>query len=213
MIRKFKRLGINVVEKQLIDGNIDMLYREAKYMQMFAHKCIPHLFGVKVTEKQLALVMEFIGEGSQSLTVHKLLCSPPKSIQLEMCMKDWLSISFDILDALDFIHKKGYLHCDIKTDNVLVFHNRGYLIDFGKVQEMARSTSKKYDKKYDHIAPEVLQGNPPNSATDVYSVGRVFLAIGRVTEIPLLKQLGRKSTSPDSKQRPTLTSMLASLNL
>ncbi len=34
-----------------------------------------------------------------------------------MCVKDWLLISYDISDALNFIHSRGYLHCDIKTDN------------------------------------------------------------------------------------------------
>ncbi len=32
-LKKFKRLGINVVEKQLIDNNIAMLYKEALSMQ------------------------------------------------------------------------------------------------------------------------------------------------------------------------------------
>ena len=42
-----------------------MLYREAQYMQLFAHRCIPHLFGVKVDEKPLALIMEFRGKRQQ----------------------------------------------------------------------------------------------------------------------------------------------------
>ena len=73
--KTYKQLGINVVEKQLKGGDIDMLYCEAQYIQMFAHRCIPHLFGVKLAAKPLALVMEFLGGANKSITIHKLLFS------------------------------------------------------------------------------------------------------------------------------------------
>ena len=200
------------MEKQLIEGNIDMLYREAQYMQLFAHRCIPHLFGVKVDEKPLALIMEFLGKDNKSLTIHKLLYSPfSKGLKSELCVKDWLSISFDITDALSYIHSKGYLHCDIKTDNTLVFKTKGYLIDFGKVKPMACPSAKKYEKHYNHIAPEVLKGNPASSASDVYSLGRIILAIGQATGTKLLNDLGTKSISCDPKQRPCLSIILGAL--
>lgn len=213
-IKTYKRLGINVVEKQLKGGNIDMLYREAQYIQMFAHRCIPHLFGVKLDAKLLALVMEFLGEGNKSMTVHKVLFSPLyKSMKSSLCMKDWLSICYDIVDALNFIHNKGYLHCDVKTDNVIIFQRKGYLIDFGKVNAIACSSAKKYEKHYDHIAPEVLEGNPATPASDVFSLGKTFVKIGRETETVLLNELGSTATSPDPKHRPSLSHMLATLTL
>ena len=45
---------------------------------------------------------------------------------------------------------------------------KGYLIDFGKVNAIASSSAKKYKRHYDHIAPEVLDGNPPTPASDVF---------------------------------------------
>ena len=106
-IKTYKRLGINVVEKQLKGEDIDMLYREAQYIQMFAHRCIPHLFGVKLDAKPLALVMEFLGEANKSITIHKLLFSHHhKSMKSNLCMKDWFSVCYDIVDALSFIHNK-----------------------------------------------------------------------------------------------------------
>ena len=206
-IRKFKRLGINVVEKQIPDADIDMLYREARYLQLFSHSCIPHLFGVKIDEIPLAIIIEFIGEGIESLTVHKLLFSLDK-IRLAMSSKSWLSICCDITEALDHIHKKGFLHCDLKTDNVLVSRNKGYVIDFGKLQQMAHPCAKEYKRHYERIAPEVLKGGHVNSASDVYSLGRIMTKIGKVANITLLKDLGRSSTNPDPKERPALLSIL-----
>ena len=55
----------------------------------------------------------------------------------EMSTKTWLCICYDITDALDHMHQRGYLHCGLKSNNVLVAQNKGYLIDFGKVCEIS----------------------------------------------------------------------------
>lgn len=174
-LKKFTRFGIKVVEKQLMDGSIDMVYREANYMQTFSHRCIPHLLGIQVEKKPLSLIMEFVGENDQSITVHKLLFDAKlEKLKKSKSIKDWLCICYDITDALDHMHQKGYIHCDLKTNNVLVFQRKGYLIDFGKVRGMHSTTGKKYQEVYSHIATEVLKGCPPNFASDVYSLGKVF---------------------------------------
>ena len=101
-----------------------MLYHEAQYIQMFAHRCISHFFGVKLDAKPLALVMEFLGEANKSITVHKLLFSHHcKNMKSNLCMKDWFSICYDIVDALNFFHNKGCLHCDVKTGTCLLGPN------------------------------------------------------------------------------------------
>ena len=73
--------------------------------------------------------------------------------------------SHSIIDALNCIHSKGYVHCDIKTDNILVF-KKSYLIDFGTVKSIAHPFATKYEEHYDHIIPEVFKGNPGNSASE-----------------------------------------------
>jgi serine/threonine protein kinase len=60
---------------------------------------------------------------------------------------DWFRVCYDIADALQHIHEKGFLHCDIKTNNVLVSHRKhGYLVDFGKVKQIPYASGKKYAK-------------------------------------------------------------------
>ena len=125
-LKKFTRLGINVVEKQLIDGNIDVLYKEAQRMEMFSHRCIPLLFGIQVEKNPLSLVMEFVGENSQSMTVHKLLFdSNATKIRSSMSIKYWLCVCYDTTDALDYMHQKGYLHCYLKNRQCFGFQKEG----------------------------------------------------------------------------------------
>lgn len=115
---------------------------------------------------------------------------------------------YDITDALDHLHQKGYLHCDIKTNNVLVCKKKGYLIDFGKVRKTENLIGKKYSSIYSHIAPEVLTGHPPSKASDVYSLGKVIGTIGKAIQNEFLLSIGNLSINPNACKRPTLLRLL-----
>ena len=75
---------------------------------------------------------------------------------------------------------KGYLHNDLKTNNVLlerssdVFHP--IIIDFGKSKPIERSAQvrKRRGVSADYIAPEVRSGSEETTASDVYSVGKML---------------------------------------
>ena len=212
-LRKFKRLGITVVEKQLTDNNTRMLYQEALSMQKFSHRCIPMLLGIQLEKKPVSLVMQFIGQNNKSITVFKLLFDPQYEHQaLDMSTKTWLCICYDITDALDHMHQRGYLHCDIKSNNVLVTENRGFLIDFGKVCSISQPKAKKYQEVYRHIAPEVLKGFPVTPASDIYSLGRVLKEVAKKINSTILLQLANTATDVNSKSRPTLLKILTTLS-
>jgi serine/threonine protein kinase len=131
--------------------------------------------------------MQFIGENSKSITIFKLLFDPLYQQQAsKMSTKTWLCICYDIADALDHMHQRGYLHCDLKSNNVLVAENKGYLIDFGKVCEISRPKVKKYREVYRHIAPEVLKGSPVAYTSDTYSLGRILKEIGKTINSSIL---------------------------
>lgn len=53
--------------------------------------------------------------------------------------KDWLIIFHDITNALAHIHFKGFLHCGLKSNNVLVPDKHGQIIDFGKACDSSPS--------------------------------------------------------------------------
>ncbi|CAB3984073.1 probable serine threonine- kinase DDB_G0280461 [Paramuricea clavata] len=111
-----------------------------------------------------------------------------------MSTETWLCICYDITDALDLMHQRGYLHCDLKSNNVLVAQNKGFLIDFGKVCEISRPKAKKYKEIYKHIAPGALKGIPVTPVSDIYSLGRVLKAIVKKTNSTILLQLGTVAT-------------------
>ncbi|XP_034254317.1 serine/threonine-protein kinase mos [Thrips palmi] len=80
--------------------------------------------------------------------------------------------SMQIGTALAYCHKQRILHLDVKPQNVLVdiFTDTCKLCDFG-----CSSTFEKVEFSLQgtvgYVAPEILQGNKPTAAADVYSLG------------------------------------------
>ncbi|KXJ05814.1 Myosin light chain kinase, smooth muscle [Exaiptasia diaphana] len=95
--------------------------------------------------------MEYIGDENSSSTLDKMIKQ-----KNELGFKDWLMILYNVTDALNYMHTKGFLHCDLKSNNIVVYNNKGYLIDFGKARVITSLAAKKYTFHYPHIAPEEL---------------------------------------------------------
>ena len=83
------------------------------------HVSIPYLLGVQIEEKHFSLVMQFNGEATESVTIYKLL-NQTMAKPLSLTTNEWISILVDIAEAVFHVHNKGFLHCDVKSNNVLV---------------------------------------------------------------------------------------------
>ena len=89
-------------------------------------------------------------------------------------------------EILLFVHTKGYLHNDLKGNNVVLegANHNPILIDFGKSRKIskARLLKPKVDiraasKRYPHIAPKLHRGDRQSTASDVYSFGALILRV------------------------------------
>ncbi|ELP90737.1 serine/threonine protein kinase HT1, putative [Entamoeba invadens IP1] len=87
----------------------------------------------------------------------------PESVQL---MKD-------LCHAVQYVHRVGYIHLDIRPKNVLVKMGHCVLCDFG--------LAIRDQEPYDHtrgvdtwVAPEIVFGRVVSTKTDVYSLGLVI---------------------------------------
>ena len=90
------------------------------------------------------------------------------------------------MSALSYIHKKGYIHRDIKLDNILLkrkivnnFEEIDIrLIDFGLAKEIKGKRLKDKQKigTHTYMSPEVIEGIY-SSKCDMWSIGIVLFCL------------------------------------
>ncbi len=129
-----------------------------------------HDFGLD--QGHLFIVMEYIPPGTdlKSLIKERGRLSVTESLELMI----------QACQGVGYAHRAGLVHCDIKPHNFLVTPDMLVKVtDFGIAR--ALSTISK-DEKNDvvwgsphYFAPEQASGLPPMPASDVYSLGVIFL--------------------------------------
>jgi serine/threonine protein kinase len=87
-------------------------------------------------------------------------------------------------NGLRHIHKRGYVHLDIKPENILIDHEGTMKIaDFGLTAPIAAHHDiMEGDKIY--LAPELLEDQVPTPQADIYSLGLILLELAANIELP-----------------------------
>ncbi len=83
----------------------------------------------------------------------------------------------DVLTALDHVHSHGYVHCDLKPENLVVGPDgRVRLIDFGDASDLRRphtrwSLTNGLQGTPEYLAPEQILGMGVRPESDLYALG------------------------------------------
>ena len=89
-----------------------------------------------------------------------------------------LRITEQIAEALGYAHGKGFIHRDVKPQNILISESEGaFLTDFGLVKAIASSgmtTTGSFLGTPHYMAPEIWQGVEVTPATDQYALACVL---------------------------------------
>jgi serine/threonine protein kinase len=83
-----------------------------------------------------------------------------------------------VADALAFAHAQGFLHRDVKPQNILVLPTSYVLADFGiaRMTDAGHTTSLQM-VSYRHAAPQTISGDDPSPADDQWSLGSTLFTL------------------------------------
>ncbi len=151
---------------------------EAKASSKLAHPNLVTAFDYGFTpQNEPYLVMEYIDGQSLESLLHS---------KGTLCLSDFFDYMAQICKALNYIHKNGIIHRDIKTSNIIVQEIEGdryvKLLDLGIAKVLSEGESPQQQLTAagtifgspPYMSPEQCMGKETDARTDIYSLGCVM---------------------------------------
>ena len=131
-------------------------------LSKFYHENIMHCYAVFESLTEIALIYDYIDNGT--LTSH---------LNSHYSLENISEVLSQIITGVQFLHKIGLVHRDLKPDNLVVDRNHTVkIVDFGL--SMIIAPSERLNENYGTLiftAPEILLNKEYNAKVDVWSVG------------------------------------------
>lgn len=162
-----KELKIRHFKNEAIRKNFKDI--EAQMYLYMQHPNIPHLvdFIDMKDKQQLYIVMEFIEGQSLENYIYSVMGLIPEKKALPMFL--------EILNTVAYIHRKGFLHLDIKSNNIMLQPNgKIKLIDLGIASRMSQASTTTTGMGYGtpaYMPPEQSEKGLCGKYTDTFALG------------------------------------------
>lgn len=160
-----------LLPEKIEDGiSSNFLLHEAEVGISLAHDNIIRIMRVVKNPENPFFLMEFFPAGSLKLRI--------KRKEVDFIREKGADILKQMATGLAFMNAKGWVHRDIKPDNVLV-NSAGQtkLIDFAIAQKIPTGWSRYFWRKSkpqgtrSYMSPEQIRSEPLDGRSDIYSFG------------------------------------------
>jgi serine/threonine-protein kinase PpkA len=165
-----REVALKIMAPQLsLDPSFgERFLREARIAAKLQHRHVVSIFDVGVYESTHYAAMEYMSGGTIM----------PRDDQA-LDAKAALRCIREIAAALDYAHAKGFIHRDVKPDNILLRDDgSSVLSDFGIARAADSSTVMTKTGAIvgtpHYMSPEQLRGQKIDGRADLYSLGVVF---------------------------------------
>jgi serine/threonine protein kinase len=206
------------------------LFREGRLLKRFTHPHIVRAYEV-LKEPHPVVILETL----TGATLAYLIDTSPRRLALS----DVVHLGIHLCSAVQYLHRHGVLHLDLKPSNVVSERQLAKIIDLSIARAPGRGRKGAGTPQY--MAPEQITGDYLSPATDVWGIGAVlfeaatgeepFNADDEDDDEPSYEQLERRifpirshrrvpagfadllesCLEPDPAQRPTVQELMKGL--
>ncbi len=142
--------------------------QEAQTASAVNHSNIATIYEIDEIQDACFICMEFI-EGKSLKQIIR---------EKHLSLREFFKIAIPIAEGLDAAHKKGIIHRDVKSDNIMITNDGVVKItDFGlaTLKDVTSLTvSGTVLGTLEYISPEQVQGLPVDHRSDIFSLGIVM---------------------------------------
>ena len=165
-----RSVAIKMMQKKLEHNarQVRLFVNESTALSLLSHPNIVQVYNTVFTNSTKYIIMEYV----EGITLKKHIDHRGALPEREV-----LYYATQILSALDYIHSKGIVHCDIKPQNIILLQNGSIKVaDFGiaRLDAMLDRSKEKSDIALGtvyYVSPEQAQGKAPKAESDLYSLG------------------------------------------
>ncbi len=174
---KLGRLVAVKILHESLAGDEQFLQRfqkEAHSAANLSHPNIVTVHDIGQDGRRYYIVMELV-EGS---TLKELIRGQGKNNGQPMPLHQAVDIAIQICAGVGYAHRARLIHCDIKSQNVLVSpDNQVKVTDFGIARALSEASLHEDSQIWgtpQYFSPEQAAGHSPTTASDVYSIGVIL---------------------------------------
>lgn len=143
---------------------IDQLENEFNVGNKVKHKAVRRVIDVKITRSLIRKPLE-------AALVMELFDGVPLDQQRRPSIRKLAGCFVDTARALQAMHQAGYVHCDLKPNNILFSAEcETKIIDLGQACPIG-TKKERIQGTPDYIAPEQVRLEPVTQRTDVFNFG------------------------------------------
>jgi len=169
-------VALKMLNKEFLQKRkaVERFFTEARTSAALSHPNIITIYDVGQIEESYFISMEFI-EGETFMDFLRKVG--------RLTIPQLVFVAYNLFRALDYAHKKGVIHRDIKPHNIMLTKDKQIkVMDFGIAIIMSgESKEMTYSGTPYYMAPEQILGTSIDHRTDIYSAGATLyhLAAGR----------------------------------
>jgi len=167
------------------DRFVQQVVNEYEVGKSCKHPALRKLIELKTTKR-------FLGPITEVALVMELIDGVGIDDKKLVGVAEILDVFIKVGEGLYEMHKAGYIHCDMKPQNVLISSDGGVkVIDFGQACKIG-TIKPRVQGTPSFIAPEQARCKPLTEQTDVYNFGATLYWVLTKTRVPTLLTVERE---------------------